>query len=134
MGRVIAAFAVALIALGVIYWVANRGEQRPERPASLPPAVPITIEVLNGVGVDGLARAVTMRLRERGLDVVSYGNAGMDTLSTTQVVARSGDSTLARRVQEVLGAGAVVVDPDPTLLLDVSVVLGRDVVDSTFRP
>ncbi len=98
------------------------------------PTTPVAIEILNGVGVDGLARAVTMRLREQGIDVVSYGNAGMDTLSVTQIVARREDTVAAGRVRELLGVGDVRSDPDLKLLLDVSVVLGRDVVDSLFRP
>jgi hypothetical protein len=134
MGRVSAAVAVAavLMALAVLVW--NRRDRDIGVPALAPPTTPITAEVLNGIGVDGLARTVTMRLREQGVDVVSYGNAGMDTLSVTRVIARVADSTTARRVQQLLGVGEVVIDPDPRRLLDVSVVLGRDVVDSTLSP
>ena len=93
----------------------------------------IEIEVLNAVGVDGLAREATMRLRERGLDVVSFGNAEFDTLTVTRIVARRGDTTAARRVQQALGIGAVVDDQDPRLLLDVSVHLGRDALSALGR-
>jgi calcineurin-like phosphoesterase len=116
----------------VLLWNSRAPEVSVIPPAA--PTTPITVEVLNAVGVDGLARAVTMRLRERGLDVVAYGNAGMDTLSVTQVLARVADTMPARVVQEQLGVGDVKLALDPKLLLDVSVLLGRDVVDSTLRP
>jgi calcineurin-like phosphoesterase len=131
---VIAATSVATLVLvaAIVLW---RLEDAQTATAAAPvPTVPVTVEVLNGIGVDGLARAVTMRLREQGIDVVSYGNAGMDTLSVTEIVARREDTVPAARVRELLGVGNVRTDPDPRLLLDVSVVLGRDVVDSLFRP
>jgi hypothetical protein len=93
----------------------------------------VAVEVLNAIGVDGLARDATMRLRERGLDVVSFGNAGFDTLSLTRVVARRGDTTVARHVQGALGVGVVVDDEDPRRLLDVSIYLGRDALPALGR-
>lgn len=134
MGRVIAGVLLAGAVLTAALWMWSRRDRTPVAPAPIAATAPTTVEVLNGVGVDGLARSVTMRLRERGLDVVFYGNAGMDTLAVTQVVARRGDTVAARRVQMALGVGRVVSEPDSSLLLDVSVLLGRDVVDSVLRP
>ncbi len=87
----------------------------------------ITVEVLNGTDVDGLARATTQHLRAGGIDVVYFGTAATDTFSVTRILVRRGDTTAAARVQEVLGLGTLVVDEDPLLLLDVSVYVGRDV-------
>jgi hypothetical protein len=131
---VIAAASVATLVLvsTIVLW--RLSNSHAGTVAAPVPTTPVAIEILNGVGVDGLARAVTMRLREQGIDVVSYGNAGMDTLSVTQIVARREDTVAAGRVRELLGVGDVRSDPDLKLLLDVSVVLGRDVVDSLFRP
>ena len=134
MGRVIAGLLLAGVVLTAALWIWSKRDRTPAAPAPSAATAPTTVEVLNGVGVDGLARSVTMRLRERGLDVVFYGNAGMDTLAVTQVVARRGDTAAARRVQLALGVGQVVDEPDSNLLLDVSVLLGRDVVDSVLRP
>lgn len=134
MGRLIAGILLAGIVVAGALWMWGRRDRAQAAPVPAAVGAPTTVEVLNGVGVDGLARTITMRLRERGLDVVSYGNAGTDTLAVTQVIARRGDTAAARRVQVALGAGRVVNDPDANLLLDVSVLLGRDVVDSTLRP
>ncbi len=88
----------------------------------------VTVEVLNATGVDGLARAMTRHLRHQGIDVVYVGTAAMDTLSETFIAVRRGDTTVAARVREALGVGRVVAQPDPRLLLDASVFLGRDAV------
>ncbi len=88
------------------------------------------VEVLNGTTVNGLARRVTRALRREGIDVVYFGSADDDDVDTTMVIARRGDITAAGVVQEVLGVGAVVDDPAPQLLLDVTVILGRDAAES----
>lgn len=84
------------------------------------------IEVLNGTRIDGLARRMTQKLRERGLDVVFFGSASTTTADSTMVIARRGDVAAAERVRDVLGVGTVIEDPSAQLLLDVTVVLGRD--------
>jgi hypothetical protein len=121
------------VALAALAWlVASRQADRPRFPVP-GEGLPIKVEVLNAVGVDGLARDATLRLRERGVDVVFFGNAGMDTLSLTRVVARRGDTTVARSVQEALGIGVVSNEDDPRLLLDVTVLLGRDALGPLGR-
>jgi hypothetical protein len=88
--------------------------------------VPYTVEVLNGTDVDALARTVTLRLRRLGLDVVQYGAAGTSTAESTIIYVRSTDPAAAAAVQEALGIGRIVAQPDASLLVDVTVVLGRD--------
>lgn len=86
----------------------------------------VTVEVLNGTRVDGLARRTTRQLRQRGLDVVFYGTATDAIRDSTIVYVRRGDRSLAERVRAAMGVGRVVEQPDPRLLLDVTVVLGLD--------
>ena len=88
----------------------------------------LTVEVLNGTDVDGLAREVTRRLRRRGIDVVYFGSGDRKDLDVTRIVIRRGDSTVARSIREALGTGRVSVDLNPRLLLDASVILGRDLI------
>ena len=85
----------------------------------------VTVEVLNATAVDGLARRLTERLRRGGLDVVYFGSAAAP-VDSTRIVIRRGDSSAAVRVRETLGTGRIVDDPDPRLLLDVTVLLGPD--------
>jgi len=117
-------------------WLAIRGrEERPVYPIPGEGRVQVTAEVLNASGVDGLARAATERLRERGIDVVYYGNARFDTLTATRVLARQGDTTAAAAVRDALRIGTVADEPDAHLLLGVSVYLGRDAAPVLgFRP
>ena len=89
---------------------------------------------MNGAGIDGLAAATTRYLRERGIDVVSYGTAPADSHSVTLVIARRGDTTAAGVVQAALGLGVVVDDADARRLVDVTVLLGRDAASAGLRP
>jgi len=84
------------------------------------------VEVLNASGEIGLARGVTRRLRDAGLDVVFFGN-DVALLDSTEVVVRrgSGDAKAAR-VRRALGVGLVRAAPDTTRLVDVTVRIGRD--------
>ena len=86
------------------------------------------MEVLNGSGRRGLARAATRVLRQAGFDVVYFGNLSQ-IVATTQALARRGDSAAAARVARALGAKQVRVSTDTLLRVDVTVLLGND-----YRP
>jgi len=120
------AVVVLATAAGVWWW-----RQRPDvmTESAIPGEIYAgKVEVLNASGSDGLARATTRLLRSRGIDVVYFGTASVDTLSNTQIIVRRGDTTTAVRVREVLGVGTLVEEEDLRLLLDVTVRLGRDAV------
>ena len=85
----------------------------------------VQVEVLNGAGVSGLAREVTLYLRDQGFDVVNVGNAA--PTATSRVLDRVGDPASAARVAEALGLDADAVRADSgAYFLDCTVVLGRD--------
>lgn len=86
----------------------------------------VRVEVLNGSGRTGLARHAMGRLREKGFDVVYIGNAAAPADGRTAVIDRVGKTENARAVARALGVGAVSSAPDPTLYLEVTVVLGGD--------
>lgn len=97
----------------------------PESPAR--PAGPrVRVEVLNGGGVAGRARQATRRLRNAGLDVVYFGNAGGAARDSSLVLSRGADPGGAQRAARALGIGRVVARPDSALYVDATVVLGRD--------
>jgi hypothetical protein len=85
----------------------------------------VRVEVLNGGGVPGMARAATDRLRDVGFDVVSFGNAAsFDADRPSVVIDRVGHPELARAVAAGLGIDNVHSEPDPNLYVEVTVVLG----------
>ena len=88
----------------------------------------VTVAVLNASGRPGLARLGTRVLRDAGIDVVTFGNAGdaKSPLDSTRILVRRGPAAAGERIRRALGVGKVVMDPDTTLLLDASVLLGSD--------
>jgi hypothetical protein len=131
----ITAALIAVAVVAMVWWLLGRDRAAREVRPIPGERDSITVEVLNASGVDGLARAATMRLRAQGIDVVFYGNASMDTLQLTRVLARQGDTTAARRVRDVLEVGEVADEAQARLLLAVSVYLGRDAALTLgFRP
>ncbi len=115
--------AVAGAAWGILR---PRGPTHPRIPdVRIPDTVGITVEVLNGSGRAGLARVATRALRQLGFDVLFFGTAP-DSVSSTEVLARRGDSLAAALVAKALGTGRVRVARDTLLRLDVTVLLGAD--------
>jgi len=86
----------------------------------------IRVEVLNAGGSSGAARGATDRLRDGGVDVVFFGNAGSFDRDSSVVLDRMGHLDAARSVADALGIRTVRSEPDSNLYLDVSVLLGRD--------
>lgn len=86
----------------------------------------VRVEVRNGGGRSGMARAATDILREGGFDVVEMGNWSSFDEAESFVVTRSGSGEASLDVARALGIGIVRDDPDPNLRVDVTVVLGRD--------
>ena len=110
----------------VIYWW-SRPNEVPSSVLQVPgETITVAVEVLNGTLVDGLARTVTSQLRSAGVDVVYFGSASENDLDSTVILVRRGDSTVATPIHDLLGAGRIIVEPDSLLLLDITVLLGRD--------
>lgn len=86
----------------------------------------IRVEVLNAGGSRGAARGATDRLRDRGFDVVFFGNADSFDRDSSVVLDRMGHLDVARGVADALGIRNVRSEPDSNLYLDVSVLLGGD--------
>lgn len=106
----------------------HRGDDQPAFGVPGEDGPRIVVEVLNTTGRIGLARTGTRVLRQAGIDVVSYGNAAFppDRSDSTRIFVRRGDGGIGERVRRALKVGTVVVEPDSTRLVDVSVLLGAD--------
>jgi len=106
------------------WWEPGAG---PPPPSALPGAPGrVKVEVLNAGGQPGMAREATRTLRDRGFDVVYYGNAEYFTQDSSVVMDRVGRPDLARSVAGVLGIRTVRSEPDSSLYLDVTVRLGPE--------
>ena len=86
----------------------------------------ISVEVLNGAGEAGAAALVTDALRDAGFDVKTFGNAPDFEHENTVVIDRSGRSGASRSVADALGVEEVLLELQPALYLDATIVLGRD--------
>ncbi len=108
----------------------GRGARRAAADSIVVPEPPtgrrVRVEVLNAAGRAGIARAATRRLRQRGFDVVYFGNADEFGKDSSVVLDRVGDPEAARDVADALGIGRSRSEPDGGLLLEVTVVLGTD--------
>lgn len=96
----------------------------------------VTVEVLNATNGNGLARNTTVRLREAGLDVVAFGGAepAQRALPTTTIFLRRGDTLGVGRILALFPSAVVQDAPLPSLLVDLTVVLGPDAVGAPTRP
>jgi hypothetical protein len=87
-----------------------------------------TVEVWNASNKPQSARMVMALLRHKGFDVVKIGDFSTRQ-NQTLIVDRSGDIRAAQAVGDALKEGVlseVVSRPDPSLHVDVSVILGND--------
>lgn len=86
----------------------------------------VRVEVLNAGGTEDMARLATDHLRDRGFDVVYFGNAETFGQDSTIVLDRVGRPEAAAAVGQALGTPWVESQPDANLYLDVTVLLGSE--------
>ena len=132
--------ALVIVTVGVVRYraAAQRTESRggavapsspaqSESPTLADPKWPngqrITVEVLNATKVRGLARRAALTLRDHGFDVVSTGT-NHDQFDSTQVLDRTGHRDWAVRAAKAMGGGAVLVRPDSSREVDLTVLIG----------
>lgn len=99
--------------------------QRPNAP-ELAGGRPIRVEVLNGSGVVKAGLGLAEALRDQGFDVVSIGNADRSDYEETLVLDRVGRLDYAAAVAEELDVEPAFLQKNRDLLLEVTVILGRD--------
>jgi len=112
---------------------ADAEAQRRSRPPIPEAGNRVRVEVLNGGGVRGVAALARDELRDAGFDVVHYGNAATFGHEESTVLLRAGDAEAARAVAEALGIGKIVVEHEPSLLVEVTVILGSGWQDRAAR-
>jgi LCP family protein required for cell wall assembly len=86
----------------------------------------VSVEVLNGAGVAGLARATADRLSQQGFSITNVADAQQPQRQTT-IVARPGARGAAEQIANALHLSPARVSESPTLgPADVRVTLGTD--------
>jgi polyisoprenyl-teichoic acid--peptidoglycan teichoic acid transferase len=99
---------------------------RPAAGAGASAPASVSIEVLNGAGVPGLAARTADRLKQAGFTVANVADAPSSQAQTT-VTARPAARSTADRIAAAVGLPASRVSTDPNLAnADIQVVLGQD--------
>ncbi|MBN1694924.1 LytR C-terminal domain-containing protein [candidate division WOR-3 bacterium] len=86
----------------------------------------IKIEVLNGCGVQDLARVTTDYLRKKGFDVINYANAAEEQKRTVIIDRLSPEKKWAKIVADALEVNLTSAIVDSSLCVHVLVLLGKD--------
>ncbi len=134
MSRLLRGLVVMVVLGGLAVLAASAALQWWEPPEAPPvtaevvanPGERVRVEVLNAGGVAGMARAATEILRDAGFDVVDVGNAGTFDRDSSVVLARLGRVDMASMVADALAIGSFQDEPDSTIFVDVTVLLGKN--------
>jgi hypothetical protein len=128
-----AVLAVAIVAFGVARYRTRGGTKVTATGAAKIPPSPaerraergerITVEVLNATRVRGLARRAALTLRDNGFDVVATGT-NREQFDSTQILDRTGHRDWASRAAKAMGGGTVLVRPDSSRDVDLTVLIG----------
>jgi len=126
---VMVAVAVAAVAAaglaGARRFSARTPDDSPGDTTRAPAGPRILVEVLNASGVSGLARRATFVLRDRGFDVVGWGNDPRGRRAETLIVDYTNKPEAAARLARVLGGATIEAGKDSLLRgLDITVRLG----------
>jgi hypothetical protein len=133
MGRLLRGLVLMAVLGGLAVLAASAALQWWEPPADPPitaemvanPGERVRVEVLNAGGVAGMAREATEILRDAGFDVVDVGNASSFDQDTSVVLARLGRVDMAGAVAEALAISSYIDEPDSSVYVDVTVLLGK---------
>ncbi len=117
----------AAVGLAAAVWIAHsRGIVASSPEPSRREGGPVRVEVLNGSNVDRAGLQVAEDLRGLGFDVVDVRNADRRDYEETIVLDRVGVPEYANFVSRALRAKEPVLQRDDGLMLEVTVILGRD--------
>ena len=96
----------------------------------------ITVEVLNGCGINGLAAKATDFLRFKQIDVLKSDNADRYDYLKTQIISRNENTNSLKAVANCFNLSTgdtnhIQINPDESLGVDVTIILGKDI--NTFE-
>lgn len=123
---------------GASYWVPDTPEVdrlvQSIRRQTPPPLVaegektrPIRVMILNGSGIQGVARNAKVTLEQQGFETVSVGNAPRFDYKSTEIIVHNPISQVASRVRQALRVyGTVKEEISQETEADVTIILGQD--------
>lgn len=116
--------ALSAAGLGVRQWRAAHAAPAAADTTRAPAGLRVVVEVLNASGVPGQARRASFLLRDRGFDVVAWGNDASRG-SETVIEDITGKPEVAERLARVLGGARIERGQDSLQrALDVRVKVG----------
>jgi anionic cell wall polymer biosynthesis LytR-Cps2A-Psr (LCP) family protein len=98
----------------------------------------LTVEVLNGTAVNGLAGRTAEMLRSFGYDIIAIANADRSNYDSTVIINRTGDEAMVKSFADVIRCNSIrreimpdEQENDPTLQnfeykADITLLIGRD--------
>jgi LytR cell envelope-related transcriptional attenuator len=116
--------------VGARRWYASGPRAALGDTTSAPNGQRVMVEILNSSGVVGLARRATFLMRDRGFDVVGWGNDPSGRISATLIIDYTNKPEAAERAARVLGGATIQRGKDSLERgLDLTVKLG-----SSYKP
>ena len=124
MKKIVSVIIIIIGLLSIVLLVSSADRIREELSAREPKK--IAVVVLNGTSVDGLASRIAEFLRENGCDVLQVSNAESPHRETIILDRADNNLSNARRIHHLLGVGEMAYEPDPTHIVEATVVIGDD--------
>lgn len=93
------------------------------------PRSQITVEVLNGSGIAGVAGQVAEKLRSEGFNVIRYGNADRYDYEVSQVISRVEDVGGAKEVSVLIRGAQLRKSEIEDSDVMVTVIIGKNYID-----
>ncbi len=112
----------------------DTGDGTAEPPAPTVPPATVTLQVLNGAGIRGLAGQTSEALAGIGFEVVDPGDADSTQYERTVIRYAKGQEGAARTVAAYLDSGAELQPVNEVATGDVVVILGRDFTQVNTTP
>jgi len=84
------------------------------------------VEVLNGAGVEGLAKATSEWLTAQGINVANYDTADRSDYTTSVIVNYTGKPYTTGWLAKTFNVATIIGGSDPSSPVDVRIILGAD--------
>ena len=93
----------------------------------------VKIKILNGTGVQGLARKLRNDLIRDGLTVTEFGTSNYGNFEHSVIICRQCDIFTANRTAEIAGIDRIYFVTDTSQLTNVLIIIGEDMVSENQK-